>query len=90
MSRDTLLTVKQVAEYFQVKPLTVYRWIESGLLPASKLRRSWRIRQADADNMLTAPSGHGMSDSQEACAYDANVAFLESQGIKVMPLRERQ
>lgn len=43
-----LMTIKDVAELFQVSPKTIRRWIKSGDLPAARLGNQWRIDGADA------------------------------------------
>jgi excisionase family DNA binding protein len=44
---NTLLTVKEVAEYLRMKESTVYVWAQEGKIPAIKISRTWRFRQAD-------------------------------------------
>lgn len=39
----TLLKVRQVADLLQVSPMTVYRMINGGVLPAVRIGRSYRI-----------------------------------------------
>ena len=46
-TNSTLLTVQEVAAYLKVVPITVYRMIDRGSLPAVKVGRVWRIRQED-------------------------------------------
>jgi excisionase family DNA binding protein len=44
------LTVKEVAEYLRVHPLTVYTWAKSGRLPCIRLsKRSLRFLAADIE-----------------------------------------
>jgi excisionase family DNA binding protein len=50
--RDDLLTVSQVAEYCLVCERTVRRWIKAGELPALRLGRQLRIRDADLVRFL--------------------------------------
>ncbi len=41
-----LMTVKQAAEYLQVNPKTLYRWLAEGDIPGVKLGgRSWRVQR---------------------------------------------
>jgi excisionase family DNA binding protein len=49
MDRQGLLTVKEASAYLGVSPCTVYRWVESGGLPHSRLGRGVRFKQADLD-----------------------------------------
>lgn len=47
-----LYKIKEVADIVGVTPKTVYRWIESGNLPAIKIVGTWRITQTDLDIFL--------------------------------------
>lgn len=49
---EPLLTVKQVAEYLQLKESTIYSWAQDGKIPAIKIGRTWRFRRADLDTWL--------------------------------------
>ncbi len=50
--KETLLTVKQVAQYLQLKESTIYSWAQDGKIPAIKIGRTWRFRRADLDDWL--------------------------------------
>lgn len=52
MNQDTLLNVKQVAQYLQLKESTIYSWAQDGKIPAIKIGRTWRFRRVDLDNWL--------------------------------------
>jgi len=52
MAQDTLLNVKQVAQYLQLKESTIYSWAQDGKIPAIKIGRTWRFRQTDLDGWL--------------------------------------
>ncbi len=41
--KSNLLTVKEVAQWFAVHPMTIYRKISSGKLPAIKFGKSWLL-----------------------------------------------
>lgn len=47
MNSESMLTLKEVAGYLHVVPLTVYRMIDRGDLPAVKVGRVWRISKQD-------------------------------------------
>jgi len=51
MSR--ILTVEQVAEKLQVKPLTVREYLRKGMIPGRKLGRSWRVVESDLEWFLS-------------------------------------
>jgi excisionase family DNA binding protein len=42
-----VLTVQEVAEHLKVSQATVWRWCQSGKLPAFRVGQQWRIRAAD-------------------------------------------
>ena len=46
------LTLKEVAEYLSVDPKTVYRFIQSGQLPAAKIGGVYRIKVSDVDEFF--------------------------------------
>ena len=50
-----ILTVKEVACYLRVSRVTVWRWCQSGMLPAHQLGRSWRIYRDDLLQFLEKP-----------------------------------
>jgi excisionase family DNA binding protein len=52
MNEDTLLNVKQVAQYLQLKESTIYSWAQDGKIPAIKIGRTWRFRRSDLDAWL--------------------------------------
>lgn len=51
MERE-ILTVEQAAEYLQIHKVTVYKYIRSGLLPAAKLGKVYRIYRKDVEALL--------------------------------------
>ncbi len=53
---DQLLTVSEVATDLRVSNMTVYRLIRGGHLPALRVGRNYRIRQADLEAYLRAGS----------------------------------
>lgn len=52
-TEDRLLTVGEVAELMRVSNMTIYRLIKSGELNATRVGRSYRLRQRDVDEYLT-------------------------------------
>jgi excisionase family DNA binding protein len=40
-----VMTVKDVAEYLDVHPMTIYKYVQEGNIPAFKIGASWRIRR---------------------------------------------
>jgi excisionase family DNA binding protein len=58
LTRD-VLTPQEVAEYLQLTPDTVYRYIREGRLVASKLGRQYRIPKENVELFLLATSVAG-------------------------------
>lgn len=52
MKGDSLLTVREVADYLHVVTMTVYRMIDRGDLNAVKVGRVWRIRREELEQYL--------------------------------------
>ncbi len=52
------LTLHEAADRLGVHYMTVYRWVRTGKLPATKQGASWSVRQSDLD-ALTAPTKAG-------------------------------
>ncbi len=40
-----VMTVKEIAEYMGVHPMTIYKYVQEGKIPAFKIGASWRIRR---------------------------------------------
>ena len=60
--QNEVLTVKEVASYLRVSRVTVWRWCQQGLIPASQVGRNWRIRRGDVLQLFEAaapPDGDG-------------------------------
>ncbi len=49
---EEYLTAKQVADYLQVKPLTIYQWAREEKIPAIKIGRIWRFKKEAIDTFL--------------------------------------
>ena len=47
-----VLTVNEIAGYLRVSETTVWRWCNSGKLPAFRIGRSWRIRRTDLEQHI--------------------------------------
>ena len=52
MLNQKLYTVKEVAEMIKVKPLTIYRMIESGKLKALQVGTITRIAESDLMSII--------------------------------------
>jgi len=50
---NEIMTVKQLAEYLHLNYQTVYKKVQRGEIPSSKIGRSWRFQKAIIDRWLT-------------------------------------
>ncbi|MFN4179367.1 MAG: response regulator [Armatimonadota bacterium] len=55
--RDRLMDVEEVAEYLNLHLMTVYRMLQSGVLPARKVGGRWRINKQELDAWLESHTG---------------------------------
>lgn len=63
LPEKALLRVDEVASYFSVSRSTVYLWIDLGMLPAEKYRKTIRVPR---EAVLTFRAGHKVDpDEQE-------------------------
>lgn len=49
---NELLTVAEVADYLRVSRVTVWRWCQQEVIPASQVGRIWRIHRDDLLQIL--------------------------------------
>ena len=49
LAKDSLLTVRQLADYLRIDPSTIYRLVAAGRLPAFRFGRSWRFHPGAID-----------------------------------------
>lgn len=47
VSKETLYSIKEVAEFLRVTERTIRRWIVDGKLTATRFGRQWRIANSD-------------------------------------------
>jgi len=43
MPFEKMLSIKQVAEVLELSPMTIWRMVSTGYIPARKVGRQWRI-----------------------------------------------
>ena len=75
-----VLTPQEVAEYLQLTPDTVYRYIREGKLVASQLGRQYRIPKKNVDLFLLATSTAGDSRMRTFTRQQVE-SWLEEDGI---------
>jgi len=79
LTRD-VLTPQEVAEYLQLAPETVYRYIRQGKLVASKLGRQYRILRENVQLFLLATSTAGEAQLRAFTGDEAS-EWLEEDRI---------
>ena len=65
--QSELMTAQEVADYFRVSRVTVWRWCKEGVLPAFRIGRSWRIRRdklAELEELLNADNRGPKPDAE--------------------------
>jgi excisionase family DNA binding protein len=79
---NEVLTVKEVAIYLRVNRVTVWRWCQQGIIPASRFGRNWRIRKIDLLLLLE----NTPSTSIPVPLYPANKSNATPQGLPLLVL----
>ena len=49
---QNLLTIEEVADFLRLSKDTVYRMVQSGKIPASKVGTQWRFRRDEVESWL--------------------------------------
>lgn len=49
---ESVLTIKQIAEYLNVTERTIYNLLQRGELPGFKVGMAWRFRKEDIDKWI--------------------------------------
>ncbi|MBU4312463.1 MAG: helix-turn-helix domain-containing protein [Candidatus Omnitrophica bacterium] len=52
-----VMTVKDVASYLDVHPMTIYKYVKDGRIPAFKIGDSWRIRKDSMQRWIKESEG---------------------------------
>ncbi|HNT34999.1 MAG TPA: helix-turn-helix domain-containing protein [bacterium] len=52
MMEEKLLTLDDLAEYFQVSKKTIYRLVQQKELPAVRISHQWRFRKQDVEGWI--------------------------------------
>lgn len=58
---EKLLTMDDLAEYFQVSKKTIYRLVKQKQIPAVRIARQVRFRKEDIDNWLERKASEGLA-----------------------------
>ncbi len=49
---NSVMTVREVAKYLRMKPVTIYKHAQEGRLPAFKVGKSWRFKKTTIDGWI--------------------------------------
>lgn len=52
LAETDMLTVAEVAAYLKISPTTVWRHCSTGVLPAFRVGRQWRVERRDLDTWI--------------------------------------
>ena len=77
---DSILTIRQLAEYLMVSEKTVYRMLDRNEIPAIRVGAQWRFRQGDIDAWLSEEVRRVEFEGKRAALAD------ESSDIAIAPL----
>ena len=47
-----IMTISQVAKYFQISEMTTYKLVQDGKIPAFKIGSHWRVKKADLNELI--------------------------------------
>lgn len=73
---DSVMTVREVADYLRVNQRTVYRLAVDRKLPGFKVGATWRFKRADIDRWIDAQSAAGLPEHDA----DSRPAGNEKEG----------
>jgi len=65
MKADSIISVKEVAGLLKVSEKTVYSMVNSGELPAFRVRNQWRIRREDLETWIESYPSRQSGDGGE-------------------------
>lgn len=50
--KNSVMTVREVAKYLRMKPVTIYKHAQEGKIPAFKVGTSWRFKKKTIDGWI--------------------------------------
>lgn len=62
---EEILTVEEVAEYLKLSKATIWRWCQSGKLPAFRLGHQWRIHGGELQKLINANTMSPKAEGEE-------------------------
>jgi len=73
-----LMTVEEVADYLRVTEKTIYRLLNRGSIPATKVGRQWRFNNASIDEWLY----------QKPVKTEANILVIDDEEVTQLLFKE--
>lgn len=49
---DRWLSVQEIAQYLGISKETIYRWVESGKIPAHKIGKQWKFQVSEVNSWI--------------------------------------
>lgn len=50
--KDSVMTVRELAGYLRMKPVTIYKHAQEGKIPAFKVGSTWRFKRKTIDGWI--------------------------------------
>ncbi|MBI4372788.1 MAG: helix-turn-helix domain-containing protein [Candidatus Omnitrophica bacterium] len=66
MQTDDIWTLKEVAQFLKLSPLTVYRLTQKGAIPAVKVGSQWRYLKVNIQNLMKMPKKSNANTTRES------------------------
>lgn len=57
--KASVMTVREVAKYLRMKPVTIYKHAQEGKLPAFKVGATWRFKKNTIDGWIAEQEKNG-------------------------------
>lgn len=58
------MTVKDIAEYLNMHPMTIYKFVREGRIPAFKVGTSWRIKKESMQKWIKEREQNGANGGE--------------------------
>jgi excisionase family DNA binding protein len=60
-----MYTPQELAEIFKVSQITIYRWIDTEMLPAQKVGKRWLIQRSEVEKLVFGEIGKEGGEYEE-------------------------
>jgi excisionase family DNA binding protein len=64
--RENVMTVRELAKYLKMKPVTIYKHAQEGKLPAFKVGATWRFKRKTIDQWIADQENGEAKSSQRS------------------------